>query len=389
MGNGCGLVCEHFQQCPMYLILSLGRAFITGLKDKPQHLFSLSTSAWPIAHSREKKHTRFCPGGLPGRWRPWLPTTRTRKSSARPRALATAAPVCARALRTTRASPARGPFALTTARGTVSASPKSNSPPMLPRSELSCFFRFFEVCLCGCVCVFCLFVCRCPLVSFFSLPVQWYCSIWIFLLRVSTVEKTAEHANSPPRGLQSCLLRIAKLSQVLPVQSQQEEQRRRTKHVILLQVAEVQENNERFVASHPLGPVFVWFVFPGSSPSPLSNRVTISEPPHACQPSTTTASAKARPWGMNSRPRSLFFVELCLSVPAKNRPICCLQKKRNSPRYETPWDAEKQVGCKCDAGFRGPDCSLQECPSGPDVMGGDGSTKGRDCSGRGEYLGVE
>ncbi len=58
--------------------------------------------------------------------------------------------------------------------------------------------------------------------------------------------------------------------------------------------------------------------------------------------------------------------------------------KKYSPRYETPWDAEKQVGCKCDAGFRGPDCSLQECPSGPDVMGGDGSTKGRDCSGRGE-----
>ncbi|CAM9484610.1 unnamed protein product [Ectocarpus sp. 6 AP-2014] len=51
--------------------------------------------------------------------------------------------------------------------------------------------------------------------------------------------------------------------------------------------------------------------------------------------------------------------------------------------YNTPWDAEKQVGCKCDAGFRGPDCSLQECPSGADVMGGDGSTEGRDCSGRG------
>lgn len=51
--------------------------------------------------------------------------------------------------------------------------------------------------------------------------------------------------------------------------------------------------------------------------------------------------------------------------------------------YLTPWDAEKQVGCKCDPGFRGPDCSLQECPSGEDVMGGDGATQGRDCSGRG------
>ncbi|CAM9645514.1 unnamed protein product, partial [Hapterophycus canaliculatus] len=56
--------------------------------------------------------------------------------------------------------------------------------------------------------------------------------------------------------------------------------------------------------------------------------------------------------------------------------------------YNSPWDAEKQVGCKCDAGFRGPDCSLQECPSGTDVMGGDGSSEGRDCSGRGvcDYL---
>ena len=26
--------------------------------------------------------------------------------------------------------------------------------------------------------------------------------------------------------------------------------------------------------------------------------------------------------------------------------------------YETPWDADKHVGCVCDLGFRGPDCSL-------------------------------
>jgi hypothetical protein len=25
--------------------------------------------------------------------------------------------------------------------------------------------------------------------------------------------------------------------------------------------------------------------------------------------------------------------------------------------YETPWDANKNVGCVCDLGFRGPDCS--------------------------------
>jgi hypothetical protein len=26
--------------------------------------------------------------------------------------------------------------------------------------------------------------------------------------------------------------------------------------------------------------------------------------------------------------------------------------------YSTPWDAEKQLGCICDLGRRGPDCSL-------------------------------
>jgi len=51
--------------------------------------------------------------------------------------------------------------------------------------------------------------------------------------------------------------------------------------------------------------------------------------------------------------------------------------------YSAPWDAHKHVGCLCDAGFRGPDCSLQECPSGEDVLLGDGASKGRECSGRG------
>lgn len=80
--------------------------------------------------------------------------------------------------------------------------------------------------------------------------------------------------------------------------------------------------------------------------------------------------------------------------------------------YDTPWDADKQMGCVCDLGRRGPDCSLctfvkgarsfflftchlpsldasfppydaVECPSGPDVMKGFGNESGRDCSGRG------
>jgi len=51
--------------------------------------------------------------------------------------------------------------------------------------------------------------------------------------------------------------------------------------------------------------------------------------------------------------------------------------------YSTPWDAQKHVGCICDLGRRGPDCSIIECPSGADVMKGAGNESGRECSGRG------
>jgi hypothetical protein len=51
--------------------------------------------------------------------------------------------------------------------------------------------------------------------------------------------------------------------------------------------------------------------------------------------------------------------------------------------YTAPWDAMKHVGCLCDSGYRGPDCSQQECPSGTDVLDGYGNEAGRDCSGRG------
>jgi len=51
--------------------------------------------------------------------------------------------------------------------------------------------------------------------------------------------------------------------------------------------------------------------------------------------------------------------------------------------YTQPWDAMKEAGCLCDAGYRGPDCSLQECPSGQDPLDGYGNESGRDCSGRG------
>jgi len=51
--------------------------------------------------------------------------------------------------------------------------------------------------------------------------------------------------------------------------------------------------------------------------------------------------------------------------------------------YDTPWDSLKHVGCFCDAGFRGPSCELQECPTGADPVDGYGNEAGRDCSGRG------
>jgi len=51
--------------------------------------------------------------------------------------------------------------------------------------------------------------------------------------------------------------------------------------------------------------------------------------------------------------------------------------------YTTPWDSMKHVGCLCDAGYRGPSCEYQECPSGTDPLDGYGNEAGRDCSGRG------
>jgi len=37
-------------------------------------------------------------------------------------------------------------------------------------------------------------------------------------------------------------------------------------------------------------------------------------------------------------------------------------------QYETAWDAGMNYGCLCDIGWRGPDCSLQECPTYQDPM---------------------
>jgi len=61
--------------------------------------------------------------------------------------------------------------------------------------------------------------------------------------------------------------------------------------------------------------------------------------------------------------------------------------------YSQAWDSTKMYGCKCELGYRGPDCAQRECPSGADPQGGPdgdgfvyantGHTEFRDCSGRG------
>jgi len=55
--------------------------------------------------------------------------------------------------------------------------------------------------------------------------------------------------------------------------------------------------------------------------------------------------------------------------------------------YTDAFDAGRQMGCKCDQGYHGPDCSLIECPSGSDplstLLGEEADQTARDCSGRG------
>ena len=55
--------------------------------------------------------------------------------------------------------------------------------------------------------------------------------------------------------------------------------------------------------------------------------------------------------------------------------------------YTDANDAQRQMGCKCDNGYRGPDCSLIECPAGDDPLSTLATEQpnqiARDCSGRG------
>lgn len=52
-------------------------------------------------------------------------------------------------------------------------------------------------------------------------------------------------------------------------------------------------------------------------------------------------------------------------------------------KYVGAWDSGVHYGCKCSVGYRGPDCSQKECPSGADPLGYRGNESGEDCSGRG------
>jgi hypothetical protein len=67
--------------------------------------------------------------------------------------------------------------------------------------------------------------------------------------------------------------------------------------------------------------------------------------------------------------------------------VCATQEslaRYASKEYVDPWDKDKEQGCICDLGYRGPDCSERECKTGVDPMFGEGgSFFGRDCSGRG------
>jgi len=56
--------------------------------------------------------------------------------------------------------------------------------------------------------------------------------------------------------------------------------------------------------------------------------------------------------------------------------------------YDKAWDSGLHYGCKCDIGYRGPDCSLVECPSADDPLD-DFCANGRDGLGYVEFVGSE
>lgn len=72
-----------------------------------------------------------------------------------------------------------------------------------------------------------------------------------------------------------------------------------------------------------------------------------------------------------SCPENCYFQGQCMSMNF-------LAQKKDPGRgevytYDTPWDAHRLYGCKCDGFFEGPHCALRKCPTGDDPMTGYGS----------------
>ncbi|KAL3663343.1 hypothetical protein V7S43_011749 [Phytophthora oleae] len=84
------------------------------------------------------------------------------------------------------------------------------------------------------------------------------------------------------------------------------------------------------------------------------------------------------PNNCNSRGICLTLRAIIAASPPRTVP------SSSQPSAYTAWDAVKHMGCYCDQGYRGPDCSLKECPSGDDVLLAFGQNQGRDCGGRGK-----
>ncbi|GMF53104.1 unnamed protein product [Phytophthora fragariaefolia] len=84
------------------------------------------------------------------------------------------------------------------------------------------------------------------------------------------------------------------------------------------------------------------------------------------------------PNNCNNHGICLTLAAIIAASPARTVPSA------NQPGAYAAWDAIKHMGCYCDQGYRGPDCSLKECPSGDDVLLADGQAQGRDCGGRGK-----
>ncbi|RLN83192.1 hypothetical protein BBJ28_00026497 [Nothophytophthora sp. Chile5] len=90
------------------------------------------------------------------------------------------------------------------------------------------------------------------------------------------------------------------------------------------------------------------------------------------------------PNNCNGRGICLTLKAIVAESPGKLDTPVTIPATYTPPGEYDAWDAIKHMGCYCDQGYRGPDCSLKECPSGPDVLLAFGNVQGRDCGGRGK-----